>query len=550
VNASVVRPGPGDRVDIDVQVVPRASRDRIGEVHDQRLKVRLAAAPVEGAANRRLVELLARTLEIPRANVDLVRGRNGRRKTVRIAGLDIGTVLARLGLSVLAACFVSACEPITSELWVDVVLPEDASDLDATNNVSLVLAPDGFTETFVTDGLDFSLQIEVEPDDVPRDLALYLAHDEDLLAWGRTPEFLVTGGSGLALLVARPGTLSTYPGLIDSPDPGVLAAPALGRGMVVLESDGPTFVLSQYSFDLASAEPLVSPPTPDDGALVSDALGGVVRLCWSDALAGYRFDPGLDEWIDLAFDGPGIGARPDAAHLVDATHEHVLLFGGGEATDVVAVDLVPAQDGILSTAPLSDVTLDAPRRGATAAWVTRSDTDEGETVLLFGTEDTTLPTVFLTGPGEALGPFGPWIDGRCIQVDAGDDSVAAEEVRVLCAGGLRGNTPTADAVLVTLPPVGSAKRPFSELLEGFLEVAMADPIWLEDPGAVYVQGAGRLFGIDRGDLRLSEPEASPQRHRGGQSVTLETGASLVLGGVDADDGAVDRWQVFMPALEE
>jgi uncharacterized protein (TIGR00251 family) len=73
-------------ITFDVQVVPRASRDRVGPVHGDRLKVQLTAPPVDGAANEALVALIARVLGRARADVTIVRGATGRKKTLRVAG--------------------------------------------------------------------------------------------------------------------------------------------------------------------------------------------------------------------------------------------------------------------------------------------------------------------------------------------------------------------------------------------------------------------------------------------------------------------------------
>jgi uncharacterized protein (TIGR00251 family) len=71
---------------VEVQVQPRASRDKIGPLHGERVKVQLTAPPVEGAANEALRALLARALGVPRAAVTIVRGESGRKKTVRVEG--------------------------------------------------------------------------------------------------------------------------------------------------------------------------------------------------------------------------------------------------------------------------------------------------------------------------------------------------------------------------------------------------------------------------------------------------------------------------------
>lgn len=69
--------------------MPRASRDELAGFDDTgRLKVRLTAPPVEGAANRALVKLLARRLGVSRSAVSVLRGETSRNKLVEIDGLS------------------------------------------------------------------------------------------------------------------------------------------------------------------------------------------------------------------------------------------------------------------------------------------------------------------------------------------------------------------------------------------------------------------------------------------------------------------------------
>lgn len=67
-----------------VQVQPRASRDGFAGLHGDRLKIRLTAAPVDGAANAQLTAFLAAAFGVPKRQVQLVSGASGRAKTVRI----------------------------------------------------------------------------------------------------------------------------------------------------------------------------------------------------------------------------------------------------------------------------------------------------------------------------------------------------------------------------------------------------------------------------------------------------------------------------------
>jgi uncharacterized protein (TIGR00251 family) len=83
-------------VDLDIRVIPRAGRSGFAGLRDGIIVVKLAAAPVDGAANDELITLLARTLEIPKRDIALVSGERSRTKRIRIAGLDRELVLARL----------------------------------------------------------------------------------------------------------------------------------------------------------------------------------------------------------------------------------------------------------------------------------------------------------------------------------------------------------------------------------------------------------------------------------------------------------------------
>ena len=77
-------------------MTPRAGRSGFAGLRDGVLTVRLAAAPVDGAANDELIALLARTLKIPKRDIVLVSGERSRSKRIRIAGLDREQALAKL----------------------------------------------------------------------------------------------------------------------------------------------------------------------------------------------------------------------------------------------------------------------------------------------------------------------------------------------------------------------------------------------------------------------------------------------------------------------
>ena len=82
---------------ISVRVMPRSKKNSVewdggGEGEGERLRVRLTAAPVDGAANEALVALLAERLGVPKRQVVIVRGARSRLKVVEVVGLSLEDV--------------------------------------------------------------------------------------------------------------------------------------------------------------------------------------------------------------------------------------------------------------------------------------------------------------------------------------------------------------------------------------------------------------------------------------------------------------------------
>jgi uncharacterized protein (TIGR00251 family) len=76
--------------------MPRAGRSGFAGWRDGSLIVKLAAAPVDGAANDELIALLAKTLRLPKRAITIVSGERARTKRIRIAGIDREQALALL----------------------------------------------------------------------------------------------------------------------------------------------------------------------------------------------------------------------------------------------------------------------------------------------------------------------------------------------------------------------------------------------------------------------------------------------------------------------
>lgn len=85
-----------DGVELAVLAQPRASRSRLLGEHDGRLKVQLAAPPVDGEANAALLKLLSDVLDLPARQLAIHSGQTGRRKAVKIAGVGLPEVERKL----------------------------------------------------------------------------------------------------------------------------------------------------------------------------------------------------------------------------------------------------------------------------------------------------------------------------------------------------------------------------------------------------------------------------------------------------------------------
>jgi len=83
-------------VELRILVQPRASRDQLVGIQGEELKVRLAAPPVEGAANAACCAFFAKLCRLPRSRVTLVAGESSRHKRLLLSGAEAAAVAAIL----------------------------------------------------------------------------------------------------------------------------------------------------------------------------------------------------------------------------------------------------------------------------------------------------------------------------------------------------------------------------------------------------------------------------------------------------------------------
>ena len=83
---------------LTVHIQPKASTTECVGIHGDALKIRVAAPPVDGAANEELIRFLARRLSISPTSVQIHSGAGGRHKRVLVKGINAQLVMACLNL--------------------------------------------------------------------------------------------------------------------------------------------------------------------------------------------------------------------------------------------------------------------------------------------------------------------------------------------------------------------------------------------------------------------------------------------------------------------
>ena len=88
-----------DALAFTVYVQPRASKLAIVGLHGDALKIKLTAPPVDGAANKQCIQLLAKTLGLAKSDISIIGGMRHRKKQIRIK--PVKTTLAPSDLNAL-----------------------------------------------------------------------------------------------------------------------------------------------------------------------------------------------------------------------------------------------------------------------------------------------------------------------------------------------------------------------------------------------------------------------------------------------------------------
>ncbi|KJR40341.1 protein of unknown function DUF167 [Candidatus Magnetoovum chiemensis] len=92
-NSKLFKIGPLG-IEVSVKVATGASKSEIAGTSDNELKIRIAALPIDGKANKELIETIYKYVsktykdrKIKKADIEIIRGLSSKRKVVRIRGL-------------------------------------------------------------------------------------------------------------------------------------------------------------------------------------------------------------------------------------------------------------------------------------------------------------------------------------------------------------------------------------------------------------------------------------------------------------------------------
>lgn len=76
---------------INVKILPNSSKNEIIKT-DEVFKVKITAQPIEGKANKALIEFLSKTFKIPKSYFEIVRGETSKEKTILIKNVTIDKI--------------------------------------------------------------------------------------------------------------------------------------------------------------------------------------------------------------------------------------------------------------------------------------------------------------------------------------------------------------------------------------------------------------------------------------------------------------------------
>ena len=85
-----------DGIQFSGLIHPRSANNKICGLQDEYLKIHITSPPVDGNANKMCVKFLAKILSVSQSKITIVSGQNGRKKIIRIDGMNTSEFLKKI----------------------------------------------------------------------------------------------------------------------------------------------------------------------------------------------------------------------------------------------------------------------------------------------------------------------------------------------------------------------------------------------------------------------------------------------------------------------
>lgn len=515
-------------VALDVLVQPRASRAKLGPIHDGRVKVAVTAPPVDGEANAAVIELLAKQLGVARSGVEVIAGASSRRKTVKIAAprAAIEKLLAALAVVVLGAC-----QGTVGTVDVTLVTAPGSTVLDEVQSLRLVLTNPHQVETAErTSGgfaIDFQLPATTESGALIVD---GLDASGAVIATGSSPPFPIGGvTANVAIYMAAPNSVTVSPAVIEPPRTDLpLATVAYGAVFAGgTTADGtPSAAIGVYNAFSHTIQVGVPLPEARTGvALAVGTSGHLVYLFGGSDPTGtprdtaYRFDTSVSPSGAISLIGEFAGFARTGQTALSIGDENILVTGApiavlsGNASTVTARSELPS----------------LPPSGAAVVG------NDGIPAAIFAGADGVIR--FRSNMFDALSiPAAARADAVVVALPGG-------KIGVVCGG--------ADAIVIDAASGTAATFPAipGEVRSGCAAAATTRHLVIAG-GTIGGALATSAEIYDAATLALiaTQPLATPRT--GAVATALPNGQILIAGGTDAAGAPVGMLELFTPEPTE
>jgi len=508
-----LREGADGSVTLDVLVQPRASREKVGPVHDGRLKVAVTWPPVDGGANAAVVALLAKALGVPRSAVEVIAGATSRRKTVRIGGVLRAAV---------AALALGACSGETGTVSVSLTTAPGSTLLDSVQTLTVEITNPHQVLTAERTSEGFSLAIDLPASETTGALLVDgLDAGGALVATGASPAFAFSAITGrVVVYMAAPDSVGVAPEALDPPrsEVGTAELPygaIFAGGRTTGGVSDANEIYNAYDHSLLPGLPL---PAPRAGLAVGAGELGVYMFGGVDDVNVprdqlWRFDPAVRPNGQFLIIGDKDGFARTGETLVAVGDEHFLLTGD-PAAQVLGLGGTVAARTDVETLP------------ATVATVTASD--GVRTSVFVGPSSVTR---FRDNHFEAAEPAGR-AGGVAVPLPGGG-------VGIVCGG--------TDAVIVDAATgTGSTVPGIPTLSKTGGAAAATDQSLLIAGGTTAAGVDGRVEIYDAATLAPIATATLTVPRTGAVAVPLPNGQILIAGGVDAAGAPVATLELFTP----